>query len=670
MKSRILSSCFFVMATLLLGQETFLPTDEEIIGSTFYDLQTWRTMQNRIFHFDDHTKGTVWNMGLDYPNFPDLGVGYNYYDGSGWGLYPSQSITSGWAINPSYTAYLENGEMCASQGENGLIISIRENKGMGIWQEGLLSGAEFKHPVVVTSGVNNTIIQLLYLKADETFSPTPAQPYRGFIWYARSSDGGQTWDINQPLPELGPDNYLGFTIGSYCWAEPKGDVISFVAGDYLTDLVLMKSEDGGDTWQKTIIWEHPYPMFEIFTFDSDTFFCNDGGISVALDNGNRANVAFTVSRVFSSTAQDSIWYDPKIDGVVYWNEDMPTFSNDLNALCPFSNCTYTELVEDYSLIGWTQDLNGNDTIDLTDDLRSYPTPGLCTMPQIIIDDMNHLFIAFSAVTESYVGDSSTYRHIWVRLSPNGEWWGNFTDLTASLEFVYSECVYISIAPYIDDLFYFTFQEDNIPGLTDPMATIFPENNIMISSAYFGWPPPPEWVNASFEADTTVVHEGDTVYFTNFTTGSVPDYITYEWWFEGGIPEFSIDTNPAVVYNDQGIFDVKLIASIQIFAMDELFLEDYITVLPAINIDENMQNEMIEIFPNPGTGLFTINLNQEKPGDVALDVYNILGEHILESSSGKIKDHLIIDLTDQENGIYFIQIKNGSTLITKKIAIQH
>ncbi|MCD4729600.1 MAG: hypothetical protein K8R74_03290 [Bacteroidales bacterium] len=337
MKSLKLLSIVFVIPVLLISQDKNWSPDEEIIGHTYYDLQTWRTMQNRIFYFDDGTIGAVWNMGMDFPNFPDLGVGYNFFDGSMWGSYPWQSITSGWAINPSYTAYLESGEICVSQGENGLIISIRETRGYGVWQEGYLQGSDFKHPVVVTSGVEHNIIQLLYLKADDTFTPTPAQPYRGFIWYARSTDGGQSWDINQQVSELGPDNYLGFTIGSYCWAEPKGDVISFVAGDYLTDLVLMKSEDGGDTWQKTIIWEHPYPMFEIFTFESDTFYCNDGGITIALDNANLANISFTLSRVYSSTEQDSIWYDPKVGGVVYWNEERESFSNNINALNPYGH---------------------------------------------------------------------------------------------------------------------------------------------------------------------------------------------------------------------------------------------------------------------------------------------------------------------------------------------
>ena len=74
----------------------------------------------------------------------------------------------------------------------------------------------------------------------------------------------QTWDINQEIDGLGPDEYLGFTIGAYTWAEPKNDVLAFVAGDYLTDLLLMKSTDEGDTWQKTVVWENSLSMSKFF----------------------------------------------------------------------------------------------------------------------------------------------------------------------------------------------------------------------------------------------------------------------------------------------------------------------------------------------------------------------------------------------------------------------
>ena len=90
----------------------------------------------------------------------------------------------------------------------------------------------------------------------------------------------------------------------------------------------------------------------------------------------------------------------------------------------------------------------------------------------------------------------------------------------------------------------------------------------------------------------------------------------------------------------------------------------------ITIGDYEKDNSIRIYPNPGNGLFTINLNFAKPDNITIDIYNILGENILPDPIVFDKEQVILDLRPQENGIYFVQIKNGSTLITKKIAVQH
>ena len=648
----------FLLPFLTICQE------EEVIGDTYYDLQTWRTMQNRIFYFADGTIGAVWNMGMNYPNFPDMGIGYNYFDGSTWGPYPWQSVTSGWAINPSYTAYGESGEICVSQGEDGLIISYREIKGTGNWIEGYFPGTGYKHPVVVTSGVDHSVIQLLYLDPDESFNPTNAQPVRGFIRYSRSTDGGQTWDPSNVLLEgLGSDEYPGFTIGSYKWAEPKGDVIAFVAGDYLTDLVLMKSTDGGDTWQKTIIWEHPYPFFEIFTFESDTFYCNGGGMSVALDNDNMAHVAFGLSRVFSTTAQDTLWYDPYADGIAYWREDMPGFKNTMNSLHPdsLSICD--------NLIGWSTDINANGTLDILPPAY-YPALGLSTYPSLMISDFDQVFLVFSSVTETYNNGIENYRHLWIRNSPDlGCSWGTLIDLTSDLIHIFDECVFPAVAPHIDDQLQLIYQVDVQPGLALTGDDTFYENQInhMEVDLWSIENKSEKGIFVDFRINMDSIFEGDTVYFQNLSCGC-PFPNSFDWEFEGGAPGTSQEINPAVVYLNAGIFDVSLTAD-NGSPLTE-FKPDYINVYPYTSIDNHIEFSVAGIFPNPGNGLFTINLNHARPDDITIDVYNILGKNILQYPAGVINDQIILDLTSRENGIYFVRIKNGDAIITRKIAVQH
>jgi hypothetical protein len=646
--------------------------DEEIIGITYYDLQTWRAMQNRLFTFEDGTFGAVWNHAEDFPGFPDMGVGYSYYDGNQWigPPFPYQSITSVWAIFPSYTAYGENGELCFSQGETGLVMSSREEKGTGDWIENYLAGTNYRHPFVVASGVDHHVIQLLCLDPEPDFTGNDAQPERGELLYSRTIDGGQTWDPeNFILDGTGPEDYLGFTIGAYAWAEPRGDNIAFVAGDFHTDLILMKSTDGGDSWQKTVIWEHPYPFFELGTFNSDTFYCNDGGISVALDGAGKAHVSFSLTRVFSSLSLDSAWYVGETDGVVYWNEDRDVFSNNINALNPYGHPD-SELIEDYSLIGWSQDVNNNGELDILDNLGTYPTPGLSTMTQIATSESGKIIVAWSSVTETYDNGNTNFRHIWARSSSNdGNNWGNFVDLNEDLIFIFSENVYPVLSKDFDDEYFFTsFQEDNVPGLSGPEPP-YEQNKIWFYPEFIGWIP--TTVQADFTADTTVIHVGDTVHFINLSSGYPPNSIQYAWTFEGGVPQASNDTNPEVVYLDEGIFDVELTANISTFAIDTKTKEDYITVLPATNFSEVEKENRIRIYPNPGTGKFILDFSAFESQEIEYSIYDLLGTLVKKESILVEKGYKrTINLTHQADGIYYIMIKTGNDLYAMKLVVQH
>ncbi len=81
----------------------------------------------------------------------------------------------------------------------------------------------------------------------------------------------------------------------------------------------------------------------------------------------------------------------------------------------------------------------------------------------------------------------------------------------------------------------------------------------------------------YTADQTSVFEGETVNFTDLSTGTIT---AYNWTLTGGTPNSSIDTNPSVVYNTAGIYDVILEITSEGCNISEL-KENYITVLEAV-----------------------------------------------------------------------------------------
>ena len=78
--------------------------------------------------------------------------------------------------------------------------------------------------------------------------------------------------------------------------------------------------------------------------------------------------------------------------------------------------------------------------------------------------------------------------------------------------------------------------------------------------------------ADFKADVTEILVNETVQFTDLSENAT----SWEWYFEGGIPETTNEQNPTVLYKNPGKFDVKLTAS-NSSCSHELLMEDYIAV---------------------------------------------------------------------------------------------
>ncbi|MCD4773798.1 MAG: T9SS type A sorting domain-containing protein [Bacteroidales bacterium] len=457
---------------------------EDVIGTTYYDLQSNTMVSNRIHVYSDGTIGAVWTRGIDTPpGFDDRGTGYNFYDGSAWGPSPTARIEDervGW---PSYAPLGENGEIVVAHLASGLKISTREQKGTGEWTYQTLDGpapADLTWPRMITAGENNNTVHLL------------ANSYVAYggqetaLLYYRSLDSGANWDIEaQVIEGLGPDYYGRVGADDYVWAEPNGGAIAFlISSKWYNDMLMMKSTDNGDSWEKTIIWEHPYPFYDWDVTVTDTFCCVDNSASITLDSEGIAHVTFGISRVNHPETGNTYSLYFLTDGIGYWNETMETFSNNLNALNPWGH-EDSELVDDYSLIGWTQDVNGNGEIDYFttnyDFFQTYRTPGVSTMPTIAVDDYGRVIIAYSSTTETYDNTVCNYKHVWLRTRALDETWGDFEDLNVDINHIFDECIYPVIGQNINGSAYILYQADYEPGLALDDAHGYDENRMIVAN---------------------------------------------------------------------------------------------------------------------------------------------------------------------------------------------
>ncbi|MBN3036529.1 MAG: T9SS type A sorting domain-containing protein [Bacteroidales bacterium] len=448
-----------------------LALEEEQIGTTWWDLQTNSITQNRMHMFDDGTMSAIWIYGDTPQNFPERGTAYNYYDGSAWGPYPiarMEGDRTGW---PSVASWGEDGEIICSHisgGVNqGLLFNRRPTKGTGAWEEILYAGPTgsplIYWPRMVTTGTGYQTVHLIVLTAPTGNGGNVYQGQDGALLYSRSSDGGATWEFEHQLfDELNSNHYTAIRGDNYMWADPRAGVLAFMIADPWMDLVVMKSLDNGDTWTKTVVWEHPYPFFDWnSTITTDTIWCPDNSGGMSIDNGGMVHIVFGLSRVAHTEVGNTYSYWPYTDGIVYWNETMPPFeaANQHRALA------YENLTEDVNYIGWTQDVNNNGIIDFLTDLFAYRELGISTMPDIAIDANNIIYLTFASTTETYDNGTYNYKHIWVRSSPDGgTTWGNFYDLNTDLVHIFDECIFPHVAYYCDEWVYFHYNIDATPGI--------------------------------------------------------------------------------------------------------------------------------------------------------------------------------------------------------------
>ncbi|MDO9512563.1 MAG: T9SS type A sorting domain-containing protein [Bacteroidales bacterium] len=436
------------------------PVESEI-SKTRYDLQSNAGVSNRFVRFDDGKMAFVHTFGLVETAFADRGTGYNFNNGSTWGAMPAariEDVRTGW---PSYVPN-GDGEMVVAHGANGLRLTKRAVRGIGAWTGSDLLGPttapKLTWPRAIASGDNN---QYLHIIAN-TYDPYLGQT--SGIVYNRSDDGGISWqESNVTLPGTGIDDYFEISADRYAWAA-NGNTVALLVYSAWTDMFMLKSTDNGETWNKTTIWEHPYPFFDFNTTIADTFYCVDNSAAIAIDANGDAHVVFGINKVSHLEVGTSYSYYPYVDGIGYWKEGMATFSNNPAALNPFG-FDGGELVENVNLIGWTQDVDNNGQIDFLDQPLAYRSIGVSTMPTIHVDNNGVVFVGWASTTEGYDNGTINFKHVWMRTSPDfGVTWGEFTDLMGNIFHIFDEGIYPQLAQTSDDKVYLAYNIDSEIGL--------------------------------------------------------------------------------------------------------------------------------------------------------------------------------------------------------------
>ena len=102
--------------------------------------------------------------------------------------------------------------------------------------------------------------------------------------------------------------------------------------------------------------------------------------------------------------------------------------------------------------------------------------------------------------------------------------------------------------------------------------------------------------------------------------------------------------------------------------NKLYIDD-ININNGVNVNEITADNYFSVFPNPSNGHLEIdikNLNFIPQGGVELKVYDVLGEVVFKSLLLTPKSQ--INLSSQQGGVYFMEVKSENERVIKKIVV--
>lgn len=464
---------------------------EVTIGTTVYDLQSNSGVCNRMFKDGDNLYG-VWTMGFsDSDGYSDRGTGYNAFDGAAWGDQPElrieDGVRTGW---PNHTRTADGTEFSVAhvftEGEYRMHYA-RRAAGETDWTEADIpteTPLGVLWPRMAAGGPDGNTIHAIGI-ATPTFlaGGVVYEGVDGHILYYRSPDAGETWDVvDFIIPGLDSTQHANVSADAYN-IDVRGNTVAVAVFDQLSDVVVYKSTDNGDTWTKTIAHDFPLDTYAIddgYSFedlppydpaqpDSLAIFTTDDAGALIIDNNDQVHVFFGQMYVLDSDTTDGNFnFFPAISGVGYWNESHG----------PDSIRTIADII----------DVNMNDTLDIeaTANIATFFL-SLSSMPSAGIDEAGNIYLAYSGVMETEeflnIEDQQHYRHILMVASmDDGDTWGSINDagdfeeglvfdvingeVIIDEELVpFIEGVFPHVAKTVDDRVHLIYQQDFQPGLS-------------------------------------------------------------------------------------------------------------------------------------------------------------------------------------------------------------
>ncbi len=193
--------------------------------------------------------------------------------------------------------------------------------------------------------------------------------------------------------------------------------------------------------------------------------------------------------------------------------------------------------------------------------------------------------------------------------------------------------------------------------------------------------PAGFLRTNFSADTIQGTDSLLVHFTDLSlTDPASPAVSWEWDFNNDGTVDATDQNPSKLYDSPGNYTVKLTVSNGSITLSKI-RENYITVNNPTGIKEtnNIPDrfELYQNFPNPFNPTtkikYSIPGSTDKPGQVTLKVYDILGKEtavLVNEVQSPGTYEVPFDASGLPGGVYFCRVKaSGYSKVIKMVLLK-
>lgn len=631
------------------------------LATTTYDLQTNSSNPNRMQVHSDGTMAATWTGSQKTDQaYTDRGAFYLYNDGTSWSGDTTTRIETqrtGWPAH----GFTRNGEIVLSHdpatGFYNLVQNVRSAKGTGTWSETALSDFTGIWPRVATSGDTVHAIYCNYTGNDNDDSRT---------LYARSTDGGATWDKkNVLLPGL--DDYDRMSADIYS-IRAKDSMVYIVTGASHNNLEFFKSTDAGETFTRTTILDINIDGYEYFDATAmmdtnndqipDTILTHDASPDILIDTNGVAHVWVGSMAIFDDGSAAGYNYFQYLNmGLYYWNENMGA-----DSITIVADAKIIDLNGDGDYFDSENGMQiGNGNANYGNAMISMPTAGLDP-------NTGNIYVAYTAPSELMgldidLSEQLPYREIYGyvgSLDSNGNYeWSTPVNLTNSARIEF-ENVYPQIGDLVNGKVHMLWQRDDYPGVAvgENAVDVIKFNEVLYhafdTTAFM--PVAPTAAASSKELSCKA-----TKFEAVVTSGDVREF---KWEFGDGL--ISYERNPSHVYTAQGTYEVKLTVS-NPWGSSSTTIS---VAKPCVGIEEITVEEGLTVYPNPTEGTVNINFTTSEQSTVSVNVFNTLGALVSTKEAGSFygTSEVAIDLNDEPNGLYIVKINVGNEVITRSVTL--